>query len=102
MNEEVIQKLYKMSLVKRKSEIGDDVTFFDYRKFAELIEEARSLESMNMVVGSNPLPFDFQQKLGELLDWAERKYPFKNGTTVVFWDLSNRIANHMHMEDTKK
>lgn len=37
MNKELIKKFYQDSLVKKKAEWGDDVTFFDYEQFAEHI-----------------------------------------------------------------
>jgi hypothetical protein len=37
MNEELIQKLYDQSKVIRKTSWGDEATYFDYNKFAELI-----------------------------------------------------------------
>lgn len=37
MNKKLMQQLYKESLVKRKSELGENITFFDYEQFAELI-----------------------------------------------------------------
>jgi hypothetical protein len=37
MNEKLIQKLYQESLARRNTEWGENVQFFDYRKFAKLI-----------------------------------------------------------------
>ena len=37
MKEEIINELYLQSQIQRNTEWGENVTFFDYRKFAELI-----------------------------------------------------------------
>lgn len=37
MKEELINKLYLQSQIQRDTEWGENVTFFDYRKFANLI-----------------------------------------------------------------
>jgi hypothetical protein len=44
MKEEIINELYLQSQIQRDTEWGENVTFFDYRKFAELIvDECLSL-----------------------------------------------------------
>jgi hypothetical protein len=39
MKEELINDLYLQSQIQRDTEWGENVTFFDYRKFAQLIVE---------------------------------------------------------------
>ena len=44
MKEEIINELYLQSQIQRDTEWGENVTFFDYRKFAELIvQECKSV-----------------------------------------------------------
>lgn len=50
MNKELIRELYEKSLVKRDTEWGENVTFFDYEKFAELI----MFECIDAVIEGDP------------------------------------------------
>lgn len=50
MNRELIRELYEKSLVNRDTEWGENVTFFDYEKFAELI----MFECIDAVIEGDP------------------------------------------------
>ena len=39
MEETELKRLYDLSMTTRKTDWGDEVAFFDYRKFAELVED---------------------------------------------------------------
>jgi hypothetical protein len=52
----------------------------------------------NIEIGSNPLPQDVQEKLGEFLDWFDEHYETKQGTTELFWFMSHEIAFRMKRE----
>lgn len=48
-----------------------------------------------VVIGENPLPKDVQEKLGEFLDWLDVNYETDQGTTALFWSLSNEISKRL-------
>lgn len=50
MNRELIRELYEKSLVKRDTEWGENVTFFDYNKFAELV----MFECIDVIIEGDP------------------------------------------------
>lgn len=50
MNEKLIQMLYQESFVRRDTEWGENIKFFDYRKFAELIID----ECLDVIIDSDP------------------------------------------------
>jgi hypothetical protein len=54
--------------------------------------------NMTTEIGTNPLPLDVQQKLGEFLDLIEEKYEIKHGATALYWSLSYLIAKEIVRE----
>lgn len=46
-------------------------------------------------IGTNPLPLDAQEKLGEFLDWLDVHYEIEQGTTALYWYLSYEISKRI-------
>ena len=46
-------------------------------------------------IGTNPLPPDAQEKLGEFLDWLDVHYEVEQGTTALYWYLSYEIGKRI-------
>lgn len=55
----------------------------------------------NIEIGSNPLPADAQEKLGEFLDWLDVHYEVDSGTTALYWFLSYEINKRIKKSDTR-
>lgn len=49
----------------------------------------------NMKIGTNPLPLDVQEKLGEFLDWLDTEYEIDTGATALYWHLSYVIGERI-------
>lgn len=54
MNEELIDKFYEESKVQHVAEQGGNITYFDYRKFAELIVVDCLIEIEHLGTRSGP------------------------------------------------
>jgi len=55
---------------------------------------------MNQVeIGSNPLPKDAQEKLGEFLDWLDVNYEIDVGATALYWCLSYEIGSRIKQNE---
>lgn len=46
-------------------------------------------------VGRNPLPYDAQTEVSELISILSEKYQFKNGETAAFWHVCAILASHL-------
>lgn len=46
-------------------------------------------------IGSNRLPRDVQEKLGEFLDWLDEHYAIDQGVTAMYWFLDHEIAKRI-------
>ena len=49
----------------------------------------------DIVIGSNRLPQEVQEKLGEFLDWLDGRYEIDQGTTALFWFLDYEIGKRI-------
>jgi len=61
--------------------------------------------SEDVEIGSNPLPLDVQEKLGEFLDWLDKYYEADQGSTALYWQLSHTLAPRIKpraQEDTDR
>ena len=52
-------------------------------------------EMIDQEIGTNPLPIDAQEKLGEFLDWLDVHYEVEKGTTALYWCLSYEIGKRI-------
>lgn len=50
---------------------------------------------MNEPIGSNPLPFELQQVIAELVDRAASLREIPQGPTAMYWALSFEVARHL-------
>jgi hypothetical protein len=48
--------------------------------------------SEDVEIGSNPLPLDAQEKLGEFIDWLDANYEISNGATALYWGMSCQLS----------
>ena len=48
--------------------------------------------SEDVEIGSNPLPLDAQEKLGEFIDWLDVNYDISNGATALYWGMSFQLS----------
>lgn len=49
----------------------------------------------NIEIGTNPLPLDVQEKLGEFLDWLDEHYDIDTGATALYWHCSFIISERI-------
>lgn len=50
---------------------------------------------MSEPIGSNPLPFELQQAIVDLIDRAAASHEIPQGQTAMFWALSFEVARHL-------
>jgi hypothetical protein len=68
----------------------------------ELLNIEGAIKTMSVIeIGSNPLPIDAQEKLGEFLDWLDVHYEIDQGATALFWGLSYDIGNRIVKKGSK-
>jgi hypothetical protein len=49
----------------------------------------------DVIVGQNPLPYDAQQEVSNMIAILGEKFDFKNGETAAFWHVCFTLANHL-------
>ena len=54
---------------------------------------------MTVVIGSNPLPIDAQDRLAVFLDWLDANYEITNGSTALYWELSYMLSQRIQKKD---
>jgi hypothetical protein len=46
-------------------------------------------------IGTNRLPKEVQEKLGEFLDWLDVNYEIDQGATALYWFLDHEIGKRI-------